>query len=658
MSLVRPLYGRFRPRDILSRVNVISGLPARFRLEHEVGRGGMAIVYRAHDTHLDRIVAIKVLSPTASTAIGIERFEREIALTARLAHPGIVALFDSGVADGRLYYVMPFVPGETLRARIHRERRLTMEEACTICADVADALAFAHAAGIVHRDVKPENIFVMSGRAMLADFGIARAAADIADENAVTQAGQSGLTTEGMVVGTVAYMSPEQAAGSAAIDRRSDLYSLGCVLFELLTGAPPFTGAPSDVLRQHLVTPPPSLTGMDVRATPALKQLLEQLLAKKPEERPSDATDVARTLRRASETGHASTPAPSTAEADRLMAEGVRTLRLGGAGGASARANLDQAEVYLKRALALEPRHARALCLYGNWHYVMSRLGFLLQPDADARGRELILAALAADDQIAEVHSSLAKMALYYDDDCHTAERHAARAVALDPRDPEVLRTHSIILKILGRADDAVTAAEAAVAMDPRLPSVLNALGDALRAAGRHAESLNALRRAVALQPTYGPALERMERQLAETGDAEGAADFRLVQLRASGEHDRIAQFERDIDEIGPAEARLRDLRREVDQLLTEAATTDPLAHHPAARSIADRIALLYSDLGEWANAVEWIEKAYAHNPGRLRRLIMDVPFDRNGLATQRRYVRLLRTAGLEDLLDRTSEAK
>jgi tetratricopeptide (TPR) repeat protein len=243
-------------------------------------------------------------------------------------------------------------------------------------------------------------------------------------------------------------------------------------------------------------------------------------------------------------------------------------------------------------------------------------------------------------------------MALYYDDDCHAAERHAARAVALDPHDPEVQRTHSIILKILGRPDEAVNAAEAAVALDPKLPSVLNALGDALRATGRHADAIAILRRAVALQPAYGPTLERIERELAQTGDAEGAADFRLSQLRAAGEQARIRQFEEDIDRVGPAAARHRDLRREVDHLLAEAATTDPLAHHPAARSIGDRLALAYSDLGEWEKAVEWIEKAFARSPGRLRRLIMDVPFDRKGLATDRRYARLLRVAGLDDLLE------
>jgi len=181
---------------------------------------------------------------------------------------------------------------------------------------------------------------------------------------------------------------------------------------------------------------------------------------------------------------------------------------------------------------------------------------------------------------------------------------------------------------------------------------VLNALSDALRTAGRRQEAVDVQRRAIALQPTYGPALERMERVLAEAGDAEGAADFRASQLQASGDSARARQFDEDVDRVGPAEARRLDLRRDVEHLLAEAATRDPLAHHPAGRSIGDRIALAYSDLGEWSNAVEWLERAYARKPGRLRRLIMDNPFDRQGLATERRYIRMLRVAGLDDLLE------
>ena len=356
--------------------DVLVGLPARLRLEREIGRGGMSVVYRAYDSQLDRFVAIKVLSEGESNAIGIERFEREIAVTARLVHPGIVSLFDSGVASGRLYYVMPLVPGETLRARLQRERRLTAEDACADCADIAEALAFAHQAGVVHRDVKPENIFVVGGRAVLADFGIARVSVGDGGGADAESGTVAALTTAGLAIGTCSYMSPEQVAGSPTIDGRSDLYSLGCVLYELLTGAPPFTGTPGDILRQHLATPVPPIDAVKTRVSPALADLLDELLAKNPADRPSDAAEVARRLRRAPQTPSvAKAEAAAMAEVDRLVMEGARSLRLGGAGGPSERANLAQAEVYLTRALELSPKHARALCLYGTWHYVTSRLG-------------------------------------------------------------------------------------------------------------------------------------------------------------------------------------------------------------------------------------------------------------------------------------------
>ncbi len=225
-------------------------LPARFTLDREIGRGGMAVVYRAHDNHLGRDVAIKVLSGGLSGRVGVDRFQREIALMARLVHPGIVALFDSGESDGRLFYVMPLVSGETLRARVSREGRLTPADAASLGADVAEALAYAHGMGIVHRDVKPENIFAVGGRAVLADFGIAHIVSDASGAGAT-------LTMDGAVLGTLSYMSPEQARGEQALDGRSDLYALGCVLYELLTGAPPFV-APTAwaILGKHIAEAP------------------------------------------------------------------------------------------------------------------------------------------------------------------------------------------------------------------------------------------------------------------------------------------------------------------------------------------------------------------------------------------------------------------
>ena len=205
-------------------------LADRYEIDREVGRGGMATVFRARDVRHDRTVALKVLHPELAEALGAERFLREVRITARLAHPHILPLLDSGAADGLLFYVMPFVEGETLRERIRREGELPVDEALRYVREAAEALGYAHSLGIVHRDVKPENILLQGGHALIADFGIARAMDDTAQP----------LTYTGVSMGTPMYMSPEQAHGSAGVDARSDQYSLGCVAYELLTGEPPF----------------------------------------------------------------------------------------------------------------------------------------------------------------------------------------------------------------------------------------------------------------------------------------------------------------------------------------------------------------------------------------------------------------------------------
>lgn len=239
----------------------------------------MAVVYRAHDNHLGRYVAIKVLSADLTNTVGAERFQREIALMAKLVHPGIVALFDSGLTNGHLYYVMPFVAGETLRARVTRERRLTPQDAASLGADVAEALAYAHGTGIVHRDVKPENVFTVGGRAVLADFGIARLVGESAG------AGRD-FTTGGIVLGTLAYMSPEQGLGEANVDGRADLYSLGCMLYELLCGEPPFIATTAlAVLGKHLSEAPQPLSERGTTAAPRRQQIVMQLLEKNPASR-------------------------------------------------------------------------------------------------------------------------------------------------------------------------------------------------------------------------------------------------------------------------------------------------------------------------------------------------------------------------------------
>ena len=248
-------------------------LGGRYRIEREVGAGGMATVYLAHDEQHDRRVAIKVLRPELAVAIGAERFLREIKLTAALQHPHILPLFDSGQVPetGLVYYVMPFIEGESLRERLEVEQQLSLPDALQIIREVADALSYAHDLGLVHRDIKPDNIMLSRGHALVADFGIARA----------VTAATGRLTGTGMAVGTVDYMSPEQATGSDEVDARSDQYSLGCVLYEMLAGGPPFSAPTSQgVLARHLMDPVPSLRTLRSSVPVSIEAAIFSALAK------------------------------------------------------------------------------------------------------------------------------------------------------------------------------------------------------------------------------------------------------------------------------------------------------------------------------------------------------------------------------------------
>jgi len=226
-----------------------AALADRYRIERELGAGGMATVYLAHDVRHDRSVALKVLKPELAAVIGAERFLAEIRTTANLQHPHILALFDSGQVDGTVFYVMPFVNGESLRDRIERERQLPVDDALRIAREVGDALHHAHTQGVIHRDIKPENILLQGGHALVADFGIALAAA---------KTGGSRMTETGMSLGTPTYMSPEQAMGERTIDARSDTYALGCVLYEMLVGQPPHTGGTAQAIVAKVITEQPA----------------------------------------------------------------------------------------------------------------------------------------------------------------------------------------------------------------------------------------------------------------------------------------------------------------------------------------------------------------------------------------------------------------
>lgn len=252
-------------------------LANRYAVERELGRGGTATVYLARDLKHERRVAIKVLHPEVRDAVGPERFLREISIVAKLTHPNILPLLDSGRTDDFLFYVMPFVEGESLRDRLRREKQLRIEYAVQVAREVADALDCAHRHNVLHRDVKPENILLEEGHAIVADFGIARVISAAANEP---------LTASGVMVGTPEYMSPEQACGIGELDARSDVYSLGCVLYEMLAGQPPFTGATvQSVVHQKLALAPPPVTTKRPGVPVEMAETLQQALAKDPADR-------------------------------------------------------------------------------------------------------------------------------------------------------------------------------------------------------------------------------------------------------------------------------------------------------------------------------------------------------------------------------------
>ena len=265
-----------------------AALDGRYLIERQVGEGGMATVYLARDLRHNRPVALKVLKPDLGAVVGVERFLAEIQVTANLQHPNLLPLFDSGAAGGLLFYVMPFVEGESLRDRLHREKQLPLEQAVHIAGAVASALDYAHRRGVIHRDLKPENILLVEGEPLVADFGIALA---------VSNAGGSRITQTGLSLGTPQYMSPEQATGDRTIDGRADIYSLGAVLYEMLTGEPPHTGSTSQAVIARVLTETPRSIRVTRPHVPAyVEAAVDRALEKLPADRWATAKDLAEAI--------------------------------------------------------------------------------------------------------------------------------------------------------------------------------------------------------------------------------------------------------------------------------------------------------------------------------------------------------------------------
>jgi len=287
------------------RALIQAGLADRYTLDRELGRGGMATVLLARDLQHDRPVALKVLLPELAQTLGADRFKREIRVAARLQHPNILSVLDSGEVDSQLWFAMPFVEGENVYERLQREHQFPPAEALRIAQAAASALAYAHEQGVVHRDIKPENILLSGEQVLVADFGVARAVSEVAEQ----------LTATGMVVGTPTYMSPEQASGDKAIDGRTDIFALGCVLYEMIGGDAPFKGpTPQATLMRRFMGPPRPLRPM-AAISEAVEQAIMRSLAREPDERFATAAEFADAL-----AGRAVPPAPAAAAKQEVAA--------------------------------------------------------------------------------------------------------------------------------------------------------------------------------------------------------------------------------------------------------------------------------------------------------------------------------------------------
>jgi serine/threonine-protein kinase len=269
--------------DVFERLR--AALESRYAIERELGSGGMATVYLAEDLKHHRKVAVKVLRPELAAALGPERFLREIEIAAALTHPHILTLIDSGEADGFLYYVMPYIEGDSLRVKLAHEGELPVGDAVRILRDVVDALAHAHRHGVVHRDVKPDNVLLLESHALVTDFGVAKAVSEAT--------GREKLTTLGVALGTPTYMAPEQASADPHVDHRADIYAVGVLAYELLAGRPPFSGpTPQEVLSAHVTQIPQAVTTHRPSVPPALAGLVMRCLEKKPADRWQSAEEL------------------------------------------------------------------------------------------------------------------------------------------------------------------------------------------------------------------------------------------------------------------------------------------------------------------------------------------------------------------------------
>jgi serine/threonine protein kinase len=481
----------------MTNIAIGSGLGDRYTIDGELGSGGMAIVYRATDRKHDRPVAIKVMRPEVAAAMGRERFLSEISIASKLQHPHILALIDSGDADGNLYYVMPYLEGETLAQRVARERQLPVEEAVRITTEVVSALRYAHDRNILHRDIKPANIMLTGGHAVVMDFGIARAMDKAAPR----------LTSIGMIVGTPAYMGPEHLNGE--VDARSDIYAVGCVLYEMLAGSPPFTAPTAQaLLLRHLMGDAAPLSSVRRDVPRHVELVVMRALAKEPKERFQDMNafhselqlaasgvsvagqnEPAREEKRAAISSASGPRTPASPEAYDTYLRGIHSY------GKRTETGNERAIELLERATKEDPTFAPAFAALGA-AYVEKF--FTHDPDEEWEER-----AFVAIEKARAIDPGLAKIYIVKGNLLWTRARRFPhedaieqyrRALEIEPDNVEALNELARVLFHIGRLDEAVENFQRAIELDSSFINPRFRLSMTEMCRGNHARALELLR--------------------------------------------------------------------------------------------------------------------------------------------------------------------
>jgi tetratricopeptide (TPR) repeat protein len=637
--------GSGHPSSCVVADRIEQELSPRYTIEREIGRGGMATVLLARDHAHNRLVAIKILHSDAVAELASDRFLREIRLLARLQHPNILPLHDSGVAGGVLYYVMPFVSGESLRQRLRRDGPLPIALALRIAEESAAALGYAHREGVVHRDVKPENILLSDEHVLLADFGIARALLQSVDER---------LTSTSVVIGTPVYMSPEQAVGERNVDQRSDVYSLACVLFEMLTGRPPFTGAgQAGVIASRFAKPAPRASWFRSDVPRHVDRAIAAALDVSPDRRPASAGAFASMLSGASSAlphhplrrpwligaaaiaailivglsiflwrGTSVRGAPPVAQTSlpaRHTPDGAaHDLYLQGQDSLdqiSAPAVRHSADLF-RAAIARDSLYAQAWAGLAEAH---SSLGIgniaPMQPRPEfEQARIAAVRALALDSTVAEAHAALAMVQMMYDFDWPAAEQSLDLAHRYDPGFETTYLYRSFLLAWLGRFDDAIASSREALHMNPASIRFRQDLGRGLFLARRYAESEKVLRAAVGVDSTNGRIRMVLGIELLADGKTTDAMSELELAQRMMPSATRVAAYRAAAYERA---GRSNEARTLVDSVVNLSDRT----FVPALD-----LGIAYAGIRDADQTLTWLERAY--DDRTIRPYIRDPIFD------------------------------